>query len=128
MPRIKQGEHSVKTYGRRRCRYCDKMFTKTKPNKVFCSLLHQKAYNSEGMALGPLREKLPKWISKEVTKQLACLLGYMTDEQRAKLMKNLITPQGVTPGEDGGGAGSVTGTPTSADRFLHTTRPTGVSG
>ena len=59
------------TYGKGRCRYCDKVFTKTKPNKKFCTDQHRINYNNAGLALGPLREKLPKWIAKEVTKQLA---------------------------------------------------------
>src|SRR5271170_4936262 len=84
MPRIKPGT-PIRTYGYGRCRYCNKLFTKTKPNRVFCSELHQKAYNREGMALGPLRTKLPKWIAKEVTKQLAALLENIPQTRRAEL-------------------------------------------
>jgi hypothetical protein len=85
MPRRDRFAPPPKTYGRRRCVYCDKWFVKTKPNKKFCSLQHQKAFNSEGMALGPLRNKFPKWITREVTKQLAKLGAELRAELAAML-------------------------------------------
>ena len=74
-----------KRYEKRRCLYCFKLFDLTKPNKKFCRLHHQQAYNREGMAFGPLREKLPKWISKEVAKQLGQLETKLRAEFQAML-------------------------------------------
>ena len=60
-----------KRFEKRRCAYCNKLIDLTKPNRRFCNDRERNAFHQQGMALGPLKEKLPKWIAKEVAKQLA---------------------------------------------------------
>jgi hypothetical protein len=57
---------------RRHCIYCNALLVVPSghQNKKFCCEDHRKAYHHEGMALGPMRTKIPKWITKEVAKQL----------------------------------------------------------
>ena len=89
MPRYKTPSpirDTDKPIKRRRCRYCDNLFPipDSHPDKKFCCDRHRITFNNDGLALGPLREKLPKWITIEVAKQLAAV--------EARLMAAMQSP------------------------------------
>lgn len=58
---------------RRRCDNCPKIFMQKRADQRFHSPACRKEFNRNGAAFGKLRELLPKWIEKEVRKQLEAL-------------------------------------------------------
>lgn len=58
---------------RRRCDNCPKFFMQKRLDQRFHSPACRKEFNRNGAAFGKLRELLPKWIEKEVRKQLEAL-------------------------------------------------------
>lgn len=58
---------------RRRCDNCPKFFMQKRSDQRFCKPACRKEFNRNGAAFGKLRELLPKWITKEVSRQLEAL-------------------------------------------------------
>jgi hypothetical protein len=85
-------------FEKRRCKYCNALFDLTKPNKLFCTDRHRIAWNNQGAALGPLAMRLPKYISKEVKRQLEALdIPKMIADMRASIVDDLSDGTISTP-------------------------------
>lgn len=79
-----------KVYPKRRCKYCNRLFDLTKAHKKFCSFRCQRAFNKQGMALGPLKDKLPGWMRKEVTLQLAVIAELVAGRDPQEISLKMI--------------------------------------
>ena len=88
---------------RLRCLNCPKVFTQSKPWQKFHSDKCRREFHRNEGAFGTLKEKFPKWIAKEVAKQLAAALaklpvGVTAAEVNDKLLEfDFVSRQELTP-------------------------------
>lgn len=86
-----------------RCLNCPKFFTQSKPWQKFHSDKCRREFHRNEGAFGTLKEKFPKWIAKEVAKQLAAALaklpvGVTAAEVNNKLLEfDFVSRQELTP-------------------------------
>jgi len=88
---------------RLRCLNCPKVFTQSKPWQKFHSDKCRREFHRNEGAFGTLKEKFPKWIAKEVAKQLTAALaklpvGVTAAEVNDKLLEfDFVSRQELTP-------------------------------
>jgi hypothetical protein len=97
-------EQAAPELRRRRCDNCPKFFQQTKVDHRFCTVKCRREFHRNGAGFGKLKDALPKWIAKEVAKQLAAVLAQLpppgpthADVNNLLLEYDFVSRQEITP-------------------------------
>lgn len=108
LPQAPDAPAEKKELRKKRCKNCPKFFQQSKPWQDFCSAHCRMEFHRNRAGYGKLLDRIPKWIEKEVAKQLAVIVAALpkpglTEKEIDVLLldydfvaRRELTPTGIT--------------------------------